>query len=102
MDKAIRTLLGFARRAGKVAAGTEATLAAVKSGRAKLVLVAEDSSENSRKEIINKTEHYRLPVLMVTTRKELGEAIGLSPRSAVAVLDQGFGKAIAEAQEERV
>ena len=45
------SLLGFAAKAGKLSFGTHATEFAVESGKARLVLVANDISEKSIKEL---------------------------------------------------
>lgn len=43
------SLLGLANRARKVISGEELTVKEIRSGRAKLVLLAEDASENTTK-----------------------------------------------------
>jgi Ribosomal protein HS6-type (S12/L30/L7a) len=39
-------------------------------------------------------DDLKLPIMVTGTKLELGHSIGLSPRSAVLILDQGFAKAI--------
>lgn len=95
-------MLGLARRAGKVLAGTEAVLAAIRNGKAQLVLLANDSSANTKKAVLGKAKHYKVIVRVFSTREELGQALGLTPRSAVAVSDQGFRDAILRAMGEQV
>ncbi|MGC3347912.1 L7Ae/L30e/S12e/Gadd45 family ribosomal protein, partial [Enterococcus faecium] len=47
-------LIGLAMRAGKQITGEELTIAEIRKLKAKLVFVATDASENTRKKIIDK------------------------------------------------
>ena len=85
-------LLGMARRAGAVASGTGSTRRAVKEGRARLVLFAQDASETQRDKVMNLLRHGQTPRATVGTREALGSAVGSAPVSAVAVTDKGFAK----------
>jgi ribosomal protein L7Ae-like RNA K-turn-binding protein len=85
-------LLGMARRAGAVASGTGSTRRAVKEGRARLVLFAQDASETQRDKVMNLLRHGQTPRVTVGTREALGSAVGSAPVSAVAVTDKGFAK----------
>ena len=44
-------LIGLATKAGKIAAGTEACLEAIEKRNAKLILIATDASERTKKSI---------------------------------------------------
>ena len=50
--------LGLATRAGKVQSGEFSTEKSVKSGKAALVLVAGDASDNTKKKFTNKKTAY--------------------------------------------
>ena len=50
-------LIGLATKAGKTAGGEFLTEREVKSGRAALVIVAEDASENTKKKFQNMCEY---------------------------------------------
>ncbi|RSK27070.1 YlxQ family RNA-binding protein [Bacillus sp. HMF5848] len=83
-------LLGLANRAGKVLSGEELVLKEVRSGRAKIVLLSEDASQNTTKKITDKCNYYSIPVKKVKDRYTLGQAIGKEARVVVAVSDNGF------------
>ena len=59
-DKVL-SLVGLATKAGKTVSGEFMTEREVKSGRAALVILAEDSSENTRKKFCNMCEYYEVP-----------------------------------------
>jgi ribosomal protein L7Ae-like RNA K-turn-binding protein len=80
-------LLGLARRAGAVAPGTEAVREAIRGGKARLVLMADDASQ-AQLDKIGRTLHSRpIPRARLGDRGTLGAAVGLAPLSAVAVTD---------------
>ncbi|MFS8514714.1 MAG: ribosomal L7Ae/L30e/S12e/Gadd45 family protein, partial [Planifilum fulgidum] len=62
MDKLLQ-LLGLAMRAKKVVTGTEAVLRAIRSGEARLVLVAEDASQGALKKVRDKCSFYSVPFI---------------------------------------
>jgi ribosomal protein L7Ae-like RNA K-turn-binding protein len=84
--------LGLAMRAGKVVHGDSAVLDAIRSQEAKLVLLAVDASDNTRKKFADKCSHYHIPLVECGTRSEIGAAIGKEARVVVAITDSGFVK----------
>ena len=88
-DKAL-SMLGLAARAGRIVSGEFTVEKEVKSGRAYLVLIAEDASENTRKKFQNLCEFYEVPMRLWYDRERLGHFIGKDFRASVAILDEGF------------
>ena len=88
-DKAL-SMLGLAARAGRIVSGEFTVEKEVKSGRAYLVLIAEDASENTRKKFQNMCEFYEVPMRLSYDRERLGHFIGKDFRASVAILDEGF------------
>ncbi len=86
------SLLGLANRARKLISGEELVVKEIRSGKAKLVLLAEDASKNTEKKISDKCAYYQVPLKRVENRSLLGQAIGKEARVVVAVLDEGFAK----------
>ena len=89
--------LGLAMRAGKLTAGDSNVLDAIRSGEAKLVLIASDASDNARKKYTDKCSHYQIPLLLCGSREELGAAIGKEERVVLAVTDAGFAGLLSKA-----
>ncbi len=86
-------------RAGKLVTGDEGVMAAVKSGDAKLVIVAEDASDNTRKKMNDKCRSYRVPIMEFGSRDELGQSIGKAERVVIAVTDKGFAQMLEKCRE---
>lgn len=67
---------------------------AVKDQKAKLVIVSQEASENTKKLFTNKCAYYKIPVFVYGAREELGNATGNKDRVSIAILDSGFSKSI--------
>ena len=96
MDDRQKTLnlIGLATKAGRTASGEFSSEKAVKSGRAHLVVVSEEASDNTRKMFANMCTYYRVPVCIFGKKDELGHAMGKEMRASLAVLDEGFAGAL--------
>ncbi|MFD0711315.1 YlxQ family RNA-binding protein [Paenibacillus sp. GCM10027626] len=93
MNKTL-SLLGMAMRAGKLVTGDETVLKAVRQGKAKLVIVAGDASDNTKKKYRDKCSTYGVAVKELYDRVTLGQAIGKEARVIIAVMDAGFSSSI--------
>jgi ribosomal protein L7Ae-like RNA K-turn-binding protein len=89
-------MLGLATKAGKVVSGEFATEKAVKTQQAYIVLVAEDASDNTKKLFRDKCSFYEVPIVICSSKEELGHAIGKASRASVAVTEQGLAMQIAK------
>lgn len=88
-------LLGLATRAGKLVSGEELTIKQVRSENARVVIIASDASENTRKKVSDKCQHYEIPYTVQFTKIELSQAIG-KERTIICLTDAGFAKKIRE------
>lgn len=86
--------IGLATKAGKVASGEFSTEKAVKSGKAQIVIVAEDASDNTKKMFTNMCTHYKVPIYFLGEKTELGHAMGKEFRASLALTDKGLADAI--------
>ena len=88
--------LGICKRAGMLLSGAETVTKAVNEGKAKLVLYAEDVSDNSLKGVIKAANVHHIPAKRIPYRKEelsfaLGKHCGI-----VCTTDPGFAKKMIE------
>ncbi len=93
-------ILGLAMKAGKVASGEFATEKSVKGGKAWLVLVSEDASDNTKKRFSDMCEFYGVPRYFLGTKEELGHTIGKAMRSSLAITDENFAELIVKSLEQ--
>ena len=101
MNNKILNLLGFAAKSGSLKYGFEMSVEAMKKGICQLVIVADDVSQKTKKEIdffAQKTNvKHILPkgVTMDSLTKAVGKKCGI-----VSVNDKGFANAIEKAHFE--
>ena len=93
LNKAL-SLISLATKAGKTASGEFCTEKEVKSGKAELVIVAEDASDNTKQKFKNMCEFYEVPIYFYGDKDTLGHAMGKEFRASLAVTDAGFAKGI--------
>ena len=98
--KKLAGLLGIAKKAGRVTAGTNLVTDAIRSGSVSkcpcAVFLASDVSANTRKRITNCCTYYEVPLYDIPlTVAEVGDAIGKSgSTSAVGITDAGLSDAL--------
>ncbi|MBE6574445.1 MAG: 50S ribosomal protein L7ae [Ruminococcaceae bacterium] len=96
IKKRLCGMIGLCARARKLAIGSDIAIEAAKSGKADLLLVAEDASANSVKKIFNCAKYYEVSCCQIpVTISELGHFVGKEGNiAAVAVLDRNMIKGI--------
>ncbi|UKS29846.1 ribosomal L7Ae/L30e/S12e/Gadd45 family protein [Paenibacillus sp. HWE-109] len=99
MNPKFLSQLGLAMRAGKLVTGDEGVFKAIRGGEAKLVIMAEDASANTRKKFQDKCQFYGVKLLEIGTKYELGRSIGKEMRVTIGVLDGGFAQMLQKSQE---
>ena len=92
-DKVL-SMLGIAAKSGNIKSGEFSTESALKDGQAKLVIVAEDASDNKKKKFKNMCEYRHVPYAVYAPKEILGHCIGKEFRASVAVTDEGIAKTI--------
>ncbi len=90
----ILSLIGLAVRAGRCSSGEALTESGVKSGKARLVIIASDASENTKKKFQDMCKFYRVPICFYGDKDTLGHAMGKEFRASLAILDEGFADGI--------
>ena len=92
----IYSLLGLATRAGKIVSGDDSTLLELKRGNVKLVILAQDSSDNTKKLFKDKSSYRNINYVYFSNKLQLGYAIGKAPRAVLGVKDINFANKILE------
>lgn len=99
MDKVL-SLLGIAARGRNLVSGEFSTEKAVKEGKAALVIVGTDASDNTKKMFTNMCGYRGIPVRFYALKDELGKAVGKEMRASIAVTDAGLAAGIIRHLEE--
>ena len=85
MNDKILSLLGLAAKGRNLVSGEFSTEKAVKEGKAALVIVSSDASDNTKKKFTNMCKFYKVPIYFYASKENLGRAIGREMRSSVVV-----------------
>lgn len=94
-DDKLRSALGFAMKAGRLAVGEFAVERALKGGGAKLVAVDGEASSNTKKRWADACGFRGIPLVEI---RDLGGAVGKRGRMAAAVTDSNFSNMILKAR----
>ena len=89
----VLTYLGLATKAGKTVSGEFSVEKSLKQGKARLVVVSGEASENTKKKFRNMCGYRKIPLYFYGTGEELGRACGKEFRIVTAVEDEGLAKA---------
>lgn len=90
----VERLLGLARRARKVVAGSRAVRQALEAGRVQLVLLRSDMLPGIERQFREEAKKRDVPVMRVSLQKHLEAMLGGPSRAAVGVSDGGFAHGI--------
>lgn len=98
MNDKFLSLLGMARRSGRVSLGHDAVVGSIIRNKAKLCILSDEASERLKKEIMHACnyENKNIPVIIAHyDMLTLSSAVG-SKAAVVSVDDEGFAKALQE------
>lgn len=93
----VLSLLGLAKKAGRLEVGEEPVGGAARAHDARLILLASDAADNT----VRRAKHFAeagacLCASIPATKDELGRAVGRSQSAMLAVTDVGFAEAAAK------
>lgn len=94
MRKKVISYLGFAKKSGNLMSGAGTCTFAMAKGKAKLIILAEDISENSEKKIMKEIRNHGVRYVKYGSSDELSQAVGESGRNVFALCDKGFAEVI--------
>ena len=88
------SMLGLARKAGKLKMGYDPSVESIRSGKAALAIAAGDISEKTYKNLAFEAERMGVPAIKLqATMQEINEAYGIRA-GVMALTDSGFANAI--------
>lgn len=93
-DMDVLRLLGLARRAGSLVAGSEAVKSAARSGSLRAVVFARDASANAVRRIEPLLDRQGVQSSACGDRTALGAALGKAPVAVVGVTDPALASAV--------
>lgn len=99
--KKLGSMIGLARKAGAITAGTEPVVETVRKKKALCVYMSSDASANTKKKLSDKTAFYNVPIKdLPLTMDELAHCVGfLGPTAVISLTSKNFLKMIGDCLE---
>lgn len=96
------SLLGLAKKAGRISLGHDAVLEAIKKKRAKVILLAGDASPRLEKEMHREKEYAKSDIPVIRIQESMAQIYTALPQKAgvISVNDESFAGAIQKVIEE--
>ena len=89
-NPSVTGLLGLAVRAGQVKGGAEAVKKSIHGGKSRLVILAADASEGTKRSFRRLAGTRGVPVLECHTSLELGACLNRAPKAVISISDRHF------------
>jgi len=94
MRNKLDSYLGFAKKSGNLVSGTNTCLVTMKKGKVRLLMITEDTSENTAAKLKKEAERQKIPYRVYGNSDELSPVIGESGRSVFGITDANFAGVI--------
>ena len=96
MVERIYSFLGLAAKAGKLISGEETCERAIKLQKARLIIVSDDASDNTKKKFNDMCKYRNVEIRVFGLKQSLGKYTGKDIRSVLAVTDRKFAEHLRE------
>ena len=87
-------MLGISAKAGKIVCGNDATIEDIERHRVKLVIVAEDASEKTKKNMKYICDKNRTTILEFGNIDEISRTIGKTNKAIIGIKSKSLSEAI--------
>ncbi|MCT4618659.1 MAG: ribosomal L7Ae/L30e/S12e/Gadd45 family protein [Marinisporobacter sp.] len=94
MKNKIFSFLGLAQRSGNLVTGEDTCAIYVKKNAVKLILIANDASDNTKKKFSDMAEFRNVKFVIYGDRQSLSQAVGRPNRTVYGIKDIGLAKKI--------
>lgn len=95
MRRKIHSYIGLAKRSGKLVTGYHTCIHMIKSKKMKLVIVAEDVSQNTKDKFRNLAVRNGIPFFIWGNACDLSMMAGENNRGVFGITDENFAEVIA-------
>ncbi|NLH57971.1 MAG: 50S ribosomal protein L7ae [Clostridiales bacterium] len=92
MTEKFYSLLGICQKARKLVSGSTVCEKAIRTGKAKLIIISEEASEETVNKYKRFSDRYKLPLVKVASKEQLGRSIGKVSRTVIVITDSSLSK----------
>lgn len=83
-------MIGMANKAQKIVSGEDSVRQSIREKKVKLIIIAEDASDNTKKRFSNCANYYKVPYYIYLSKDELSISLGGRIRSVIGIADNNF------------
>lgn len=94
MTNKVYGLMGFAAKSRKIAFGTDSVIECIELKKAKIVIVATDASDKTKKNIQFICNKYHVDCFIYGEIEEMSQAIGKTNKAVFAIKDRNLADGI--------
>ena len=87
-------LIGLATKSSKLVAGTDACIESIENKSVKLVLIAQDASDRTKKLLKEKSKNFNVPIYEIGEIETLSKACGKVNKAVIGIKEKGFAESI--------
>ncbi len=87
-------LIGLATKASKLVAGTDACIESIENKSVKLILIAQDASDRTKKLLKEKSKNFNVPIYEIGEIETLSKACGKVNKAVIGIKEKGFAESI--------
>lgn len=95
-NKRVLGMLGISAKAGKVVCGTDATIEDIEKHKVKLVIVAENASDRTKKNMKFVCDKNKVPIFEFGDIDEISKTIGKSNKAIIGIKSKSLSEEIAK------
>lgn len=92
MRNNIYSFLGLMQKSGNIVSGDDTVEIDIKKRKCKLLIIAEDASDNTKKKFLNLAAYRKIQYIFWGSKIDLGNSIGKSERAVLSIRDDGFAR----------
>ena len=92
--KKLLSYMGFAARARKLASGYNTCVFTMEKGKVRLLIIAEDLAENSKKKMISAAGKYNVKYRIFGDSEEMSRMTGTAGKGIFGITDENFANVI--------
>lgn len=101
MNNKIYSFLGLMQKAGKILSGDETVSNEIKNKKCKLLIIANDASDNTKDRFQNMVKNYETKYIYFGEKEKLGYCIGKSQRTVISIRDEKVAESLIEKLQEQ-
>lgn len=88
------SFLGLIQKSGNMVSGYNNCIYNIKKDKCKLVIIANDATDNTRDKFISLCNSRKLPYIICGRKDEIGMSIGQSSKSVLGLKDENMSRVV--------